>query len=38
MNCIIEAYCRIPNKRTYTGIYFEKKYRPIRPYLGLYAN
>ena len=34
----IRLYCRIPNKRTCTGIYFKKKYRPIRPYLGLYAN
>ncbi len=30
-------YCCLPIKCTYTGIYFEKKYRPIRPYLGLYG-
>ena len=30
-------YSRILNNRIYTGIYFEKIFRPIRPYLSLYA-
>ena len=31
------SYSRILNNRIYTGIYFEKIFRPIRPYLSLYA-
>ena len=30
-------YSRILNNRIYTGIYFEKIFRAIRPYLSLYA-